>query len=510
MQHAQQTKKESLKVPRKPLPENIIESGLVRQQQELGSLVNALPPHAAAIGQHIWREVLSYLDSRSFRSATSACWYFRVVGDTDMIWESLFAREIGGVSIVPMQCASWRQRFFLHQSVSDFTAALATVEDGDEIILCPGVHEDDGASSSFFYMGQSVEKKVHILGCCFNRKYAADMKWNHPEEVTISNTPGNVVIHSSSSNALTWNAAGGSIRNLDIEYVNPDPARYFFGLKVGTKEESTAKLELFNVGVRSAQQMAVSVQSESYLRATNCRFFQSTGSCLSLLENSVAELCGCILDTCSNGVSNNGGAVTLERCVIFGNHFHGVGGANPNTKTTLIKCNIFANGLNGIDMLADIQDLSVKDCDVHDNLNGLSLWMPKDSNAEKGEQLRSQMASANQFHDNRREDLKIRVMPHDGRNLAEIALEEDICSFLLTGPQFVEQKVFHCRTCKLDTRDGCCEICARHCHKDHEVALAYTTSFYCDCCQKDECHFRDQVKVTIEEKRQWGTQSGGK
>ena len=93
------------------------------------------------------------------------------------MWESIFAREIGGVSLVPMQCNSWRQRFFLSQSMPDLSSALFSAENGDEIVLCPGVYTNDNEeeAESFFGFNSSliVTKSIHLMGCCFNRKYSA-------------------------------------------------------------------------------------------------------------------------------------------------------------------------------------------------------------------------------------------------------------------------------------------------------------------------------------------------
>lgn len=107
---------------------------------------------------------------------------------------------------------------------------------GDEIVLCPGVYtkerlpEDEllGYSRPF-----QVTVPCHIVGCNFNRNYSANPEWNHPNDVSnaTSRAFGNIVIRGETVTALEWLTNGGSIRNVDIHYNNPDQRAYFFGFK---------------------------------------------------------------------------------------------------------------------------------------------------------------------------------------------------------------------------------------------------------------------------------------
>ena len=113
----------------------------------------------------------------------------------------------------------------------------------------------------------------------------------------------------------------------------------------------------------------------------------------------------------------------------------------------------------------------------------------------------------NSIHDNRKEDIKLRTKIA-GKNLAEIADEDNLCTFLLTGPHFVEQDIYHCRTCKLDNKEGVCVVCARTCHEGHDCSFSYRSSFYCDCASKEEfkgCSFREEAEETIYEKDRLGS-----
>lgn len=56
-----------------------------------------------------------------------------------------------------------------------------------------------------------------------------------------------------------------------------------------------------------------------------------------------------------------------------------------------------------------------------------------------------------------------------------------ICSFIETGEGFTEQHWYNCYTCGLLWDKGCCALCARVCHKGHDVGYSRKSSFFCDC-----------------------------
>ena len=51
---------------------------------------------------------------------------------------------------------------------------------------------------------------------------------------------------------------------------------------------------------------------------------------------------------------------------------------------------------------------------------------------------------------------------------------------------FVNQHWYHCHTCGLVDRAGCCSICARVCHRDCDVTYSKHGSFFCDCGAKED------------------------
>ena len=45
---------------------------------------------------------------------------------------------------------------------------------------------------------------------------------------------------------------------------------------------------------------------------------------------------------------------------------------------------------------------------------------------------------------------------------------------------------YHCHTCKMVDGVGVCTVCAKVCHKDHDLSYAKYGSFFCDCGAKEE------------------------
>lgn len=72
---------------------------------------------------------------------------------------------------------------------------------------------------------------------------------------------------------------------------------------------------------------------------------------------------------------------------------------------------------------------------------------------------------------------------------------DQICTYYITGNNFILQKFYRCLTCKLTPINKCgvCEACARKCHKGHDIRFAEVCSSYCDCCENGECKL---MKVT--------------
>ncbi|KAH3761904.1 auxin transport protein BIG [Pelomyxa schiedti] len=56
-----------------------------------------------------------------------------------------------------------------------------------------------------------------------------------------------------------------------------------------------------------------------------------------------------------------------------------------------------------------------------------------------------------------------------------------LCTYTTTGKSYVEQPWYYCYSCPLTFSEGCCSVCARVCHKGHDVSFARISTFYCDC-----------------------------
>lgn len=76
-------------------------------------------------------------------------------------------------------------------------------------------------------------------------------------------------------------------------------------------------------------------------------------------------------------------------------------------------------------------------------------------------------------------------LPSDNKLIPKI---EPICTFAATGQNYIIQKWYQCRTCKIGGNFGFCEICLKKCHKNHDTYLhSATRRFYCDCPSKCRC-----------------------
>lgn len=50
----------------------------------------------------------------------------------------------------------------------------------------------------------------------------------------------------------------------------------------------------------------------------------------------------------------------------------------------------------------------------------------------------------------------------------------------------MNQHWYHCHTCKMNDGVGVCTVCAKVCHKDHDITYAKFGSFFCDCGAKED------------------------
>ena len=63
----------------------------------------------------------------------------------------------------------------------------------------------------------------------------------------------------------------------------------------------------------------------------------------------------------------------------------------------------------------------------------------------------------------------------------EEGLNAKLCTYSITQKEFMTQHWYHCHTCGMVDGVGVCTICARVCHKGHDVTYAKCGSFFCDC-----------------------------
>ena len=63
----------------------------------------------------------------------------------------------------------------------------------------------------------------------------------------------------------------------------------------------------------------------------------------------------------------------------------------------------------------------------------------------------------------------------------------DICTFVQTSKNFTNQHWYFCYTCELTGSNGCCAVCAKQCHKGHNVVYSRKSNFFCDCGESGKC-----------------------
>lgn len=68
----------------------------------------------------------------------------------------------------------------------------------------------------------------------------------------------------------------------------------------------------------------------------------------------------------------------------------------------------------------------------------------------------------------------------------EDSLSNKLCTFSISQKDFINQHWYHCHTCKLYDKAGVCSVCARVCHKGHDISYAKYGNFFCDCGAKED------------------------
>ncbi|TRY87095.1 hypothetical protein DNTS_009169 [Danionella cerebrum] len=84
------------------------------------------------------------------------------------------------------------------------------------------------------------------------------------------------------------------------------------------------------------------------------------------------------------------------------------------------------------------------------------------------------------------EELAVEDEDSQAEDSDEDSLCNKLCTFTITQKEFMNQHWYHCHTCKMVDGVGVCTVCAKVCHKDHEISYAKYGSFFCDCGAKED------------------------
>lgn len=68
----------------------------------------------------------------------------------------------------------------------------------------------------------------------------------------------------------------------------------------------------------------------------------------------------------------------------------------------------------------------------------------------------------------------------------EDSLCSKLCTYTITQKEFMNQHWYHCHTCKMVDGVGVCTVCARVCHRGHDITYAKYGNFFCDCGAKED------------------------
>ncbi|KAH7640473.1 hypothetical protein HUG17_7940 [Dermatophagoides farinae] len=69
-----------------------------------------------------------------------------------------------------------------------------------------------------------------------------------------------------------------------------------------------------------------------------------------------------------------------------------------------------------------------------------------------------------------------------------------LCTFTHTAKDFINQHWYHCHTCKMLDGVGVCTVCAKVCHRNHDITYSKYGSFFCDCGAKEDSSCKALVK----------------
>lgn len=96
------------------------------------------------------------------------------------------------------------------------------------------------------------------------------------------------------------------------------------------------------------------------------------------------------------------------------------------------------------------------------------------------------------------EDIMMMMVHEDEDSAAEDSDEDSLCNklctFTITQKEFMNQHWYHCHDCNMVDGVGVCTVCARVCHRGHDVTYAKYGNFFCDCGAKDDASCQALMK----------------
>lgn len=91
----------------------------------------------------------------------------------------------------------------------------------------------------------------------------------------------------------------------------------------------------------------------------------------------------------------------------------------------------------------------------------------------------------------------------------EDSLCNKLCTFTITQKEFMNQHWYHCHTCNMVDGVGVCSVCAKVCHRGHDVSYAKYGNFFCDCGAKEDASCQALVKRSPQSNSDHTINNGG-
>lgn len=430
--------------------------------------------------------IFEYLDDISLCRLARCSWYFKILADHDKYWQPLYFRVHSGITLVPhysrwpfsdfieqqtvesgreeasgqkliLAGYGWKYIYQLPVNFETIISAYQRAGAGDFIFLSAGRYDCREFETFYLLPSLGIHMPIHIIGQPCNTFQPC------------------VIIESTDNTPLRWSAESGTVSNIYFHQHQAQQKYYTFAVKV------TGTVWFKNCAFTSDSHTAVALDEDSITKFSNCSFIGSDQSGLNIMNaTTVVEHCSFYDNKLSGLVIDKGttGRVLVNHCQIY-NNTSGIEICDRSF-ACIQDNNIMENKEFGLQIR--LGDAKLEGNRIHDNKTfGLIAWT---DNLHIKNRL-DQSSANNNLYDNYGANYICKLLPRTTNDdfdfFITTALNDQVCSLIYTGRHYHKQRWFKCITCHVDGIYGCCETCAKTCHKDHNLQDFGVTSAFCDC-----------------------------